>query len=108
MEDLDYADDIVLLSQHNGHMQKKLDDVSRYAERVGLRINVSKTKSMQINTVQERTFEIYGEQIENVDSFTYLGSQITPEGGSKLDITTRIKKPKRHLPVSRKYGIRNI
>ena len=94
LQDLGYADDIVLLSQHNGHIQKSFDDVSRCAERVGLRLNVSKTKSMQINTLQERIFEIYGEQIENVDSFTYLGSQITREGGSKLDKTTRIKKAK--------------
>jgi hypothetical protein len=91
LEDLDFADDIVLMSQRRVDMQQKFIDLQRQAETVGLKMNESKTKSMTIGT-QAAHFTFNGQPIESVDSYTYLGSQITPDGGAREDVKTRIRK----------------
>jgi hypothetical protein len=45
LEDLDYADDIVLLSHNFGDMQTKLNDLVGESQKVGLRVNIEKTSS---------------------------------------------------------------
>ena len=39
LEDLDYADDITLLSSHWNQLRRKLDRIKQHGEQVGLRIN---------------------------------------------------------------------
>ncbi|XP_052567667.1 uncharacterized protein LOC128093856 [Culex pipiens pallens] len=92
LNDLDFADDIVLFSQRGNDMQNKLDDLAACYSAAGLKVNVSKTKSMAVNTERAQGFTIAGENVEKVDTFQYLGRQIAPDGGTKLDISTRIKK----------------
>ncbi len=55
--DLDYADDIVLLSHNFGDMQEKLDDLVDESQKVGLRESTTEA------------FRIGGEAIERVDEF---------------------------------------
>jgi hypothetical protein len=42
LEDLDYADDIVLLSHNFGHKQAKLNDLVKEFKKVGLRVNIER------------------------------------------------------------------
>lgn len=91
LEDLDFADDIALLASHWNQLQRKLDRIKLYGDQTGLRINISKTKSMCINS-NNRRFSIGGEEIEEVDSFTYLGSDVNKTGGAAEDIRKRIGK----------------
>lgn len=91
LEDLDFADDIVLMSHRRVDMQEKFCDLQREAEYVGLKMNENKTKSMTIGT-QTAHFISNNQPIESVDSYTYLGSQITPDGGAREDVKTRIRK----------------
>jgi hypothetical protein len=46
LEDLDYADDIMLLSHNFGDMQAKLNDLVEESQKVGLRVNIEKTKDL--------------------------------------------------------------
>jgi hypothetical protein len=55
-------------------------------------INVYKTKEMRINAQIEEKLSIANKEIEQVESFTYLGSIITQDGGTDQDINQRIKK----------------
>ena len=50
LEDLDFADDVSLLSHTVGHMQAKTERLCSIARTAGLEINVTKTKTMRINT----------------------------------------------------------
>ncbi|KAI8120487.1 hypothetical protein CVS40_8300 [Lucilia cuprina] len=57
-----------------------------------LRINIPKTKAMRINATNTSNFTLQQQHIENVQSFCYLGSIITTNGGSKEDVQNRINK----------------
>jgi Reverse transcriptase (RNA-dependent DNA polymerase)/Domain of unknown function (DUF6451) len=92
LEDLDYADDIALLSHKHSDMQSKIDDLVLESAKCGLKVNVSKTKDIRINNTSSEPFKINGEQIETVTDFTYLGSNISASGGSPRDVEQRINK----------------
>ncbi len=92
LEDLDYADDIVLLSHNFKDMQAKLKDLVEESQKVGLRVNIEKTKDLRVNSRKTEAFKIGEEAIERVDDFLYLGSKIDENGGTLLDIQQRMNK----------------
>ena len=77
--DLDFANEMCLLSETHGDMQTNFEDLTNKAEKTGLVINVKKTKALRINTSKTDTFTMRGESIEVVDGFTYLGSMIAKD-----------------------------
>lgn len=91
LEDLDFADDICLLSHKMSDMIEKTNHLIELSKIAGMKINVSKTKLMKIGNSKE-TLQIYGTNVEEVNIFQYLGSQITKDGGAQTDVTCRIKK----------------
>ena len=92
LEDIDFVDDLALMAQRARDMEESLRRLVKYAGQVGLQINVSKTKVMHINTTTPCTLLINGEPIEETESFCYLGSVLTRDGGAYLDIQSRIQK----------------
>ena len=92
LEDLDFADDICLLSEKKEHVQTKLNKVSQTAAMVGLKVNYNKTKILAINSERPISISLNNNQIEQVKAFNYLGSTVTETGGSEEDIKTRIGK----------------
>ena len=93
LEDLDYADDIALLSTNARHMQQKANVLNENAKKVGLHINMKKTKVMYLNLTEPHPqIMIDGEELEAVDDFTYLGSNISAENSVQKDISARINK----------------
>jgi hypothetical protein len=55
-------------------------------------LNVNKTKEMRINSDIEHSLSINGKDMEQVESFLYLGSLVTKGGGAKEDVKNRIRK----------------
>ena len=92
LEDIDYADDIALISQRHMDMKEKLLKLDEEARKTGLKINVKKTKSLRLNHTIEATFTIQQDTIEEVQDFSYLGSAVSTEGGTDQDIRIRIGK----------------
>ncbi len=85
--DLDFADDIALLSEQIRQAQELLNGVEVQCGKIGLRINAKKTKCMVFN-IEEPT-EIYtkdGSKLDIVKDFRYLGSQTQ---SSEADIKSR-------------------
>ena len=60
--------------------------------KVGLKINIEKTKVMDINTHNSTPLKVFDQTISEATSFTYLGSVINETGGADDDIKTRIAK----------------
>ena len=58
LEDIDYADDIDLISQRHTDMKEKLLKFDEEARKTGLKINVKKTTSLRLNHTSEATFTI--------------------------------------------------
>ena len=92
LEDLDYADDLALLSHLEAHMQSKTSRLQTNASKIGLKINIKKTEVMPMNTKEPPIIKISGENLECTSSFTYLGSIVTSDGGADKDIRSRLGK----------------
>ncbi|CAG2187214.1 unnamed protein product [Mytilus edulis] len=92
LEDLDFADDLALLSHRLKDMRDKTTELHETGKKLGLKINIKKTKIMKVKTRKGGTVSIEGEDIEEVDQFTYLGSIMDRTGGTDADIRTRISK----------------
>ena len=101
LEDLEFADDLALLSHRLQDMQEKVDALSEVAKRVGLKISQEKTKVLRTNNKQEAPITIGGVATENVKEFAYLGSIISQTGGTDEDITARIKKARQAFAILR-------
>lgn len=95
LTDLDYADDICLITQSFTDMKILLSALTSAATETGLKINTNKTKSMSINSTSNTRFTIGNIDIENVNEFTYLGSVISVDSGADADIVNKIKKAQR-------------
>jgi hypothetical protein len=92
LEDLDFADDLAILSTTHKQLQEKTDRLTSYAKQTGLNINTTKTQVMNINPKQVEHITVDGSPLENVDEFTYLGSLISSDNGVKKDIQARLGK----------------
>ncbi|KAJ8346707.1 hypothetical protein SKAU_G00281080 [Synaphobranchus kaupii] len=92
LEDLDFADNLALMSHTLPDMQKKVDKLTVTSSKSGLNINRKKTEAIRVNNRSEESVKLNGEQIADVEEFTYLGSMVNKEGGSDRDITARIGK----------------
>ncbi|KAA3674994.1 uncharacterized protein DEA37_0001165 [Paragonimus westermani] len=93
LTDLEYADDIVLLSPSAEDMQTMLNKVSDRAGLYGMHFAPSKCKVLlQDWGISNPTFFIAGNPLETVDSFTYLGSTISSACNIADEISARIAK----------------
>ena len=89
---LDYADDISLLSHRYSDIQRKSDELARNAEKIGLQININKTKMLRNNSQTADPITIGGKDIEEVTEFTYLGAKVSTYGNLESESKARIRK----------------
>ena len=93
LSDLEYADDIVLLSEDPGKLQALLNCLSNSVGMFGMRFAPSKCKMLLQDWVDSTpNLTLSGEEIEAVDKFCYLGSIISPGGRISDEISSRIQK----------------
>ena len=93
INNLRYADDTTLMAESEEELQSFLMKVKEESEKVGLKLNVQKTKIMASGPTT--SWEIDGETVETVSDFIFLGSKITADGDCSHEI-------KRHLLLGRK------
>jgi len=75
---LRYADDIILLVSSETELKELVDRLDRVSHKYSLLINVDKNKVMASDDIACRIL-IQNEQLEQVDTFSYLGSLITED-----------------------------
>src|SRR5574340_979051 len=93
INNLRYADDITLMTENEEELKSLLMKVKVESEKVGLKLNIQKTKIMASGPTT--SWEIDGETVETVSDFIFLGSKITSYGDCSHEI-------KRHLLLGRK------
>jgi len=102
LEDLEFADDISLVSSNNQQMQDKTAQLTANSIKLGLRRNVSKTKVMKVNCTNSRPVKTRDTILEEVTSFVSLGSVVSIDGGSDEAIKVRINKARVAFNMLRK------
>ena len=75
---LKYADDTTLTAESKEELKSLLMKVKEGCERVGLKLNIQKTKIMAPGPIT--SWQIDGETVETVGDFIFLGSKITADG----------------------------
>ena len=93
INNLRYADDTILMAEREKELKSLLMNVKEETERVGLKLNIQKTKIMTSGPIT--SWEIDGETVETVSDFIFLGSKITADGDCSHEV-------KRHLLLGRK------
>ena len=84
---LRYADDTALMAEST-ELKSLLMKVKEESEKVGLKINIQKTKIMACSPVT--SWQIDGETMEAVTDFIFLGSKITADGDCSHEIKRRL------------------
>ena len=78
INNLGYTDDTTLMAESEKELMSLLMKVKEESEKVGLKLNIQKTKIMASDPVT--SWQIDGETMETVTSFIFLGSKITADG----------------------------
>ena len=90
---LRYAEDVVLIASTIEELQDLVDRVKESSARVGLSMNVKKTKIMKIlcgENDNNTSVIVNGEPLQIVKQFNYLGALITDSGDDTPEIKRRI------------------
>ena len=93
INNLRHADDTTLMAESEEELKNLLMKVKEGSEKVGLKVNIQKTKIMASGPVT--SWEIDGETMETVTDFIFLGSKITADGSHSHE-------KNRHLLLGRK------
>ena len=83
-----YADDTTLMSESEEELKSLLMKVKEESEKVGLKLNIQKTKIMASGPIT--SCGIDGETVEAVSAFIFLGSKITADGDWSHEIKRRL------------------
>ena len=84
INNLRYADDTILMAESEEELKSLLMKVKEESEKVGLNLNIQKTKIMASGPFT--SWEIDGETVETVADFIFLGSKITADGDCSHEI----------------------
>ena len=84
INNLRYADDTTLMAEREEELKSLLMNVKEESEKVGLKLNIQKTKIMASGPIS--SWHIDGETVETVADFIFLGSKITADGDCSHEI----------------------
>ena len=88
INNLRYADDTTLMAESEEELKSLLMKVKEESEKVGLKLNIQKSKIMVSSLIM--SWEIDGEAEETVSDFIFLGSKITTDGDCSHEIKRRL------------------
>ena len=88
INNLRYADETTLMAQSEEELKSLLMEVKEESEKVGLKLNIEKTKIMASGPIT--SWQIDEETVETVADFIFLGSKITADGDCSHEIKRRL------------------
>ena len=84
INNLRYADDTTLMAESEEELKSLLMKVKEESEKVGLKLNIQKTKIMISGPIT--SWQIDGETVETVSDFIFWGSKITADGDCSHEV----------------------
>ena len=97
ISNLRYADDTTLMAESKEKLKSLLMKVKKESEKVGLKLNIQKTKIMASGPLT--SWQIDGATVKTVTDFIYGGSKITADGDCSHDITRCLLLGKKLWPI---------
>ena len=88
INNLRYADNTTFMAESEEELKSLLMKVKVESEKVGLKLNIQKTKIMASGPIT--SWQIDGETVETVTDFIFLGSKITADGDCSHEIKRRL------------------
>ena len=88
INNLRYADDTTLMAESKEELKSFLMKVKEESKKVGLKLNIEKTKIMASGSIT--SWQIDGETMQTVRDFIFLGSKITADGDCSHEIKRRL------------------
>ena len=88
INNLSYADNTTLMAESEEELKSFLMKVKEKREKVGLKLSIQKTKIMASGPIT--SWQIYGETMETMADFIFLGSKITADGNCSHEIKRRL------------------
>ena len=88
INNLRHADETTLMAESEEELKGLLMKVKEESEKVGLKLNIQKTKIMASALIT--SWQIDGETVETVSDFIFLGSKITADGDCSHEIKRRL------------------
>ena len=88
ISNLRYADDTTLMAVSEQELKSLLMKVKEESEKVGLKLNIQKTKIMASGPIT--SWQIDGETVQTVADFIFFGSRITTDGDCSHEIKRRL------------------
>ena len=85
-----YAEDTILMAESEEELKSLLMKVKGESEKVGLKVNIQKTKIMASCPIT--SWQIDGETMESVTDFSFLGSKITADGTAAMKLKDFLKE----------------
>ena len=101
INNLRYADDTTLMAESEEELKSFLIKVKEESEKVGLKLNIQKTKIMASGP--STSWQIYGETMETVTNFIFWGSKITADGDCSHEIKNMLTPWKENYDQSRQH-----
>ena len=97
INNLRYADDTTLVAESEEELKSLLMKMKEENEKVGLRLNIQKTKIMASGPIT--SWQIDGETVETVTDFIFWGSKITADGDCSHEIKKRLFLGRKVIPI---------
>ena len=88
INNLRYANDTTLMTESEEELNSLLMKVKEESEKVGLELNIQKTKIMASSSIT--SWQIDGETVDTVADFIFWGSKITADGDCSHEIKRRL------------------
>ena len=88
INNLRYTDDTTLMTENEEELKSLLMKVKEESEKVGLKLNIQKTKIMASSSIT--SWQIDGKTVETVADFIFLGYKITADGDCSHEIKRRL------------------
>ena len=88
INNLRYADDTTLMAESEEGLKSLLMKVKEESEKVGLKLNIQKTKIMASCPIT--SWQIGGQTVETVSDFIFLGFKITADGDCNHEIKRQL------------------
>ena len=109
INNLRYTDDTTLMAESEEELKSLLVKVKEESEKIGLKLNIQKTKIMASSPVT--SWKLDGETVETVADFIFLGSKITADGDCSHEIKTLASwkksydQPRQHFKMLTKVDL---